>query len=123
MSERLKWGNHKVMADDMVWDSMAELARYRELQMLQAGGDISALRVKPVYVLAPAVKLDGRRRPPIRYIPDFDYQERGELVVEDVKGATANDPYYRLKRHLMRGVYDIEVREVMAPTHRGRRRR
>ena len=63
------------------------------------------------FELAQAVVLDGRKRPPLRYVADFVYRDSaGQMVVEDVKGVRTQG--YRIKRHLMLAVHGIEVREV-----------
>ena len=54
--------------------------------------------------------LYGRRRPAVKYKADFRYIEKGETVVEDVKGMRT--PVYNLKRHLMKAVHGIEIRET-----------
>ena len=57
--------------------------------------------------------LDGKAKPAVRYVADFVYQEQGAQVVEDVKSVvTRKHPVYRLKKHLMKHVHGIEVREV-----------
>ena len=49
----------------------------------------------------------------IKYVADFVYQEKGQLVVEDVKSKmTRNLPVYRLKKHLMKSVHGLEIREI-----------
>lgn len=48
----------------------------------------------------------------VKYVADFVYfdKEKGELVVEDVKGVKTD--VYKLKRKLMRSIYGIEIQEV-----------
>jgi len=49
----------------------------------------------------------------VKYVADFVYQENGQLVVEDVKSTmTRNLPVYRLKKHLMKSVHGLEIREI-----------
>ncbi|MFM7810391.1 MAG: hypothetical protein ACKO7M_01240, partial [Acinetobacter junii] len=66
--------------------------------------------------LAPKTKLEGEKRakPALRYFADFTYYNtRGEYIVEDVKSAaTRKLASYRNKKHLMKTVFDIDVREV-----------
>ena len=96
-----KYGNKRIQADGMTFDSMREWARYGELKTLQAAGEISDLRCQVPYELAPGVVINGRRRPPLRYVADFVYREKGAPLdtIEDVKGAVTEA--YRIKRHLM----------------------
>lgn len=110
-----KYGNRKVEADGVLFDSQAEYRRYRELRLLQDAGEIDHLVLQPAYVLAPAVKLNGRTKPAIRYFADFQYVDTatGKTVTEDVKSpATSANAVYRVKKHLLMTVHGIEVREV-----------
>jgi len=61
------------------------------------------------------VKLEGEKRakPELRYFADFTYIENGAFVVEDVKSAvTRKLQSYRNKKHLMKTVHDIDIKEV-----------
>src|SRR5690606_26359142 len=80
-------------------------------------------RLKPVMssqcryaiILAESVKFENepRRKPAVKYVADFVYQEKGQMVVEDVKSTmTRNLPVYRLKKHLMKSVHGLEIREI-----------
>ncbi|ENZ79607.1 DUF1064 domain-containing protein [Ralstonia pickettii] len=84
-----------------MFDSLRELARYQQLKVLQVSGAISQLRCQVPFELAPGVVINGRRRPPLRYVADFVYREKGSPLdtIEDVKGAVTEA--YRIKRHLM----------------------
>jgi hypothetical protein len=73
-------------------------------------GRIRELERQKVFILAPSVVVQGRKRPPLKYIADFTYLRDGNLVVEDVKGVVTDS--YRIKRHLMMIVHDIEIQEV-----------
>ena len=65
------------------------------------------------YALAPAVILNGRKKPAMRYYADAVYVEDGQEVVEDTKSpVTRRDPQYRMKIHLMKSVLGIDVRET-----------
>lgn len=98
--------------------SEKEAARFRELDLLQRAGKISALRCQVEYLLIPAqTRADGKREQPCKYIADFVYRDScRRVVVEDVKGY--DDPKsaaYRLftvKRKLMLMVHGITIREV-----------
>lgn len=106
----MKYRNRKILTVDGAFDSQKELARWKELRLLERAGEISELRRQVVYELAPSVVIQGRRRPPMRYVADFCYQEDGADVVEDVKGYRTRT--YMLKRHLMRSVHGIAIRET-----------
>ena len=99
--------------------SGAEAKRAAELKLMERSGAITELREQVVYVLAPSVVIQGRKRPPMRYVADFVYWQlsekkhdypNGKWVVEDVKGMIT--PAYRLKRHLMMSVHGIAILET-----------
>lgn len=87
------------------------MERYFHLRQMERAGLISGLRRQVVYVLAPGVVIQGRKRPALRYVADFVYREHGAAAdtVEDVKGKITEG--YRIKRHLM-AVKGIEIKEV-----------
>lgn len=110
--KRNKYGNHKVKVGDETFDSKKEYARWQQLQMMEKSGIIEGLERQKSFELAPAVVLNGRRKPALKYCADFIYYENGELVVEDTKSvATCQDATFRIKKHLMMSVHQIEVRE------------
>jgi len=90
--------------------SKAEARRAAELKLMERAGSISGLREQVIFELAPSVIVQGRKRPPLRYIADFAYIEDGQQVIEDVKGFRTD--VYRIKRHLMATVHGIEIRET-----------
>lgn len=110
------------------YSSKKEAKRAGELKLLERAGHISGLREQVVYVLAPSVVIGGRKRPELRYIADFVYckkkpdeirivdgiQQKIEWVektiVEDTKGVRT--PAYRIKRHLMKSVHNIDILET-----------
>lgn len=82
---------------------------------MQQEGEIHSLECQVKFVLAESVKFanESRRKPAIKYVADFVYQEKGQLVVEDVKSKmTRSLPVYRLKKHLMKSVHGLEIREI-----------
>lgn len=94
----------------MSFDSKREFARYLELALHERVGQISDLRRQVVFELAPAVVIQSRKRPALRYIADFVYQDgAGKAVIEDVKGKLTEG--YRIKRHLM-AVLGFEIKEI-----------
>ena len=94
----------------MTFDSLKERDRYIELELMQKAGLIRNLLTQQAFVLAESVVLDGRKKPALRYVADFTYFDANEFVVEDVKGVKTKE--YRIKRHLMKSVLGIEVKEV-----------
>lgn len=104
--KKSKYGNTKTCG----YDSKKEHSRAMALKQLQNAGVISELREQVVFELAPSVVIQGRKRPPLRYISDFVYVEDGNQIVEDAKGKITEG--YRIKRHLMRSVHGIDILET-----------
>ena len=114
-SGRSKYNAQLIEKDGMKFDSVKEYKRYIELTALMQRGEISELKCQVKFVLAPKVKLEGEKRakPELRYYADFTYLSNGELIVEDVKSAiTRKLQSYRNKKHLMKTVHDIDIKEV-----------
>lgn len=110
-----KYRNEKVEVAGIKHDSMKEARRWGELRLLERAGDITELRRQVSFELAPAVHLAGekRKKPALRYVADFTYMRAGQLVVEDAKSApTRKLPAYRIKRHLMKTVLNLDIMEV-----------
>ncbi|WP_218043407.1 DUF1064 domain-containing protein [Oryzomonas rubra] len=108
-----KHGNVKVEVDGILFDSKREAGRYLHLKILERAGVISELKLQVWFVLAPAVVLDGRKKPELRYRADFTYRQDGRLVIEDSKSPhLRKNPTYRSKKHLMATVLGLEIHEV-----------
>jgi Protein of unknown function (DUF1064) len=90
--------------------SKREAARALELLLLERSGAITGLREQVTYVLAPSVIIQGRKRPALRYVCDFEYERDGVLITEDVKGVRT--AVYITKRHLMKSVHGIDILET-----------
>lgn len=107
-----KYGNRKTVVDGITFDSRAEARRYQELRLLERAGQISDLRLQVCYPLIPVQRLsNGNAERAVVYVADFTYfDDRGQLVVEDVKGARPKE--YIIKRKLMKYFHDIEIKEV-----------
>lgn len=108
-----KYRNRKTEVNGQLFDSQAEARRYLALRLLEQDGRISNLRRQVAFQLVPSVRILGSRRatPAIRYIADFAYDdEQGRPIVEDVKGMLT--PVYRIKRHLMKHLYNIDILET-----------
>jgi hypothetical protein len=115
-TKRNKFNAQKVDLDGMTFDSKKEHRRYIELKAMQQRGEIFGLEHHTKFELAPKTKLEGEKRakPALRYFADFTYYNiTGEYIVEDVKSeATRKLASYRNKKHLMKTVFNIDVREV-----------
>lgn len=116
VAKRNKFNAQKVDLDGMTFDSKKEHRRYIELKAMQQRGEIFGLEHHTKFELAPKIKLEGEKRakPALRYFADFTYYiSTGEYIVEDVKSAaTRKLASYRTKKHLMKTVFNINVREV-----------
>jgi hypothetical protein len=108
----MKYGNRKVEYDGHKFDSKAECERYKTLSYMESLGVIRNLELQPVFEIAPPVVINGRKRPPLKYRADFSYYDTGKecQIVEDVKGMLTKE--YRLKRHLMKAVHNIDILET-----------
>ena len=124
---RSKYGNRKTVVDGIVFDSQKEAQRYRELQLLERAGKITALQRQVKYVLIPTQREftnevykkgahQGRFKPgkvlekECSYIADFAYIQDGAYIVEDTKGVRTEA--YKIKRKLMLERYGIQIKEV-----------
>jgi hypothetical protein len=108
--KKSKYNNKKVVIDGIEFDSTREGERYLELKLLQKAGLISNLKLQVPFILAPSCVLDGRRKPAMKYKTDFVYEENGRTVIEDVKGKVT--ALYRAKKHLMKTVLGLEIKEI-----------
>jgi hypothetical protein len=93
-----KYGNKSVEIDGIKFDSLAESRRYQDLRILEKNGNISQLRVHPIYTLQEAFTHNSIRERAITYEGDFEYLSDGILVCEDVKGAQTET--FKIKRKL-----------------------
>lgn len=108
-----KYSNKPCEYNGQKYRSKRELKRHLDLLLLQQAGQIGELKREVPFELAPGAKIDGekRARPAIRYVADFVYLDlrQNKVVVEDAKGVQT--PVYRLKKHLMKTIRGIDVRE------------
>jgi hypothetical protein len=104
-----KYGNHRTMLDEQVFDSKAEADRWAELRMLQRAGKITELICQPEFPIA----INGHKI--ASYSADFRYiHEHGKLVIEDVKSeGTRNNAVYRLKKKLTEALHGVVISEVI----------
>lgn len=124
---RSKYGNRKTVVDGITFDSKKEANRFRELQLLERAGKITALQRQVKYVLIPTQREfsneiykkgahQGHFKPgkvlekECSYIADFAYIQDGAYVVEDTKGVRTEA--YKIKWKLMLERYGIQIQEV-----------
>lgn len=112
MTRYRKYKNRVIESADGRFDSEAEYRYWCHLKARLASDEISELQRHVAFELAPGVSIHGRKRPPLRYFADMAYMEDGKRIVVDVKGMITD--VYRIKRHLMKAVHDIDIVEVKA---------
>ena len=107
-----KYGNKRIEFEGIRFDSIAEYRRYADLKLAEQAGEITDLQVHPRFLLQEAFTTpDGGREAQITYIGDFQYTERGKIVVEDVKGCRTE--VFKIKRKLFLARYpEINFIEV-----------
>ena len=90
--------------DGIVFDSMKECARYKELKLLEKAGKITNLTLQPKFILQDKfIDSSGKKHQPITYSADFAYTENGREVIEDSKGMRTQ--IFLLKRKLFLFTY------------------
>ena len=102
-----KYNNRKVEIDGIRFDSKAEGNHYLYLKSRLQSGEIMDLVCHPKYIM----DVNGVRI--CTYRPDFQYQESGRLVVEDVKSKPTMTYSYKLKKKLMKAIHGIDVIDVV----------
>ena len=106
-----KYKNKKVQIDMYVFDSIAESRRYKELALLEKAGEIENLQLQPKFLLQDSFKKNGKTYRKIDYIADFMYEEKGKVIVEDVKGKETE--VFKLKHKLFEKKYPgLELRII-----------
>ena len=104
MTRRNKYNAVKTKQDGYTFDSKAEAARYGELVILQAAGEIERLEVHPCFILQDSfTDATGTRQRAISYEGDFMYWQGDTHYVEDVKGVET--AVFKLKRKLFLARY------------------
>jgi len=72
-----KYGNKKTVYDNIIFDSIVEMRRYKELKLLEKSGQIMGLELQPKFELQPAyTDRRGKKHKAITYIGDFKYLEK-----------------------------------------------
>lgn len=115
-----KYGNRKIEADGIVFDSKKEARRYHQLKLLEGAGMIRDLQMQVKFLLIPAqysTEITTRSGKPkcvereCSYVADFVYyDELGTRHVEDTKGFRTKD--YIIKRKLMLYVHGVRIKEI-----------
>ena len=98
-----KYHNVKTVVNGIKFDSRKESERYNELKMLERCGVISNLELQKRFEICPKKYANKKAR---YYVADFVYEEKGFLVIEDVKSEiTRKNPVYSLKKALVQVNY------------------
>ena len=117
-----KYRNTKTIVDGIEFDSRKEAARYKELKLLEAAGEISNLEMQVKFVLIPTqrepdfvgvrggIKKGKVIEKECSYLADFVYIRDGKVIVEDTKGIRTKD--YIIKRKLMLYLLGIRIQEI-----------
>jgi hypothetical protein len=91
----------------IVHDGKGECERWQELQLLERGGSIRALRRQVPYALVVNGLLVAT------YFADFVYLDGEATIVEDHKSPrTRKLKDFRMKVKLMQALHGIQIREV-----------
>lgn len=111
-----KYKNDKVEYSGIKFDSKKQARRYQDLKLLERAGEIKELEIEPSF----PIEVNGVKV--CIYKADFGYREQiynksgmklyWDRIVEDVKSEPTKTPVYRLKKKLMKAIYNIEVREI-----------
>jgi Protein of unknown function (DUF1064) len=101
-----KYHNKRTEYNNIWFDSLRELARYKELLLLEKAGVLRKLELQPKYELLVNDQKIGC------YYGDFRYEvvATGESVTEDVKGFRT--AVYQLKKKLVKALYGVEIVEI-----------
>ncbi len=99
-----KYRSIRTTVDGISFASRREANRYAELRIELLAGEIEDL------VLQKPFSLDVNGMHICDYVADFVYQRNGKPIVEDAKGKRLE--LYRIKKLLMRAIYEIEIVEV-----------
>ena len=125
-ASRPKYGNKKVTAFGITFDSKKEMQRYLVLKEAQDKGIISDLELQPKWELIPKITetyvkhlktkdkvCERTAQLPITYTADFEYVKDGERIIEDVKISPKMLPKeFVLKVKMMRAIHGIKIRCV-----------
>lgn len=107
--KKQKYGNTKVLYNDILFDSIKECEHYKILKLREHEGQIKDVETQVVFTL------NVNDKKVCNYIADFRYTDckTGLVEVIDVKSeATRKLPTYRLKKKLMASALGINIIEA-----------
>ena len=102
-----KYHASRMTVDGHTFDSKAEGEHYAALKLLERAGVIRNLKLQPRFELQGSFIYQGHKERKIEYVADFQYEQNGQVVVEDVKGMKTE--VYKLKRKLFLYKYGEEI--------------
>lgn len=105
---RNKYHNRQTVVDNVTFASRRESQRYSELKLLERAGHIRDIELQPRYDLIVNGHKCGFYKADFRYIAI----QSGETIVEDVKSPATKTQVYRLKRKLVKALYNFDIVEV-----------
>lgn len=107
-----KYRNKKIEIDGIVFDSIKESVRYKELRLLERAGLIKNIKMQTSFELQPSFKKNGKTIRAITYRADFDYITKdGRHIIEDVKGMET--PEFKLKKKIFEYKYpELEIKII-----------
>jgi hypothetical protein len=108
-----KYKAKPIEIDGHRFDSLAEGRRYNELLLMVRSGEISDLRIHPIYELQAAFKRGKQTIRAISYEADFEYQEGGKCITEDVKGVETEA--FKIKHKLFLKLYPSKEFRITKP--------
>ena len=111
-----KYRAQRIHIDGIWFDSKKEAARYAELKLQQAAGQIDQLELQPAF---PLHVMEIYRNYGIRittigtYRADFRYCDltTGEIITEDVKSPCTKTEAYQLRKRLAETIHGFTVQE------------
>lgn len=118
LTKKQKYNKYRVGTKDrrtykgVVFASIKEMNRYKELELYQKSGVISELELQVPFVLYEsfANPYTHKKEREIKYIADFMYIQNNEFIVEDVKGIKTEA--YKIKRKMFIAIYGNEYKFI-----------
>lgn len=108
-----KYKNKKVTTNGIIFDSVREYKRYKELKLLERANIIKELELQKKFILQSSyINAEGKRVREISYIADFYYYDipKNKYIVEDTKGFRTE--IYKLKKKMFEYKYNLTIKEV-----------
>lgn len=114
-----KYGAVKTKVNGIVFDSMLEAKRYKQLMMLEKAGEIQNLLLQPKFPLVDGFKHNGKKIRGVDYVADFIYEEDDKVVVEDVKGLKTQAYIIKSKMFIKKYMIENDVVDEFRELKRG----